>query len=265
MEFPMASAPVADNLPLLYKDLVPLNSNDHEKFRTRPMENAKFMDGQHAIPLTVEEFVSASRNFPIIFSASDMPIPLVLMGLNEGVNAFMDEDGKFTSPVYIPAYVRRYPFMLAKLRPDADELSLCFDPTCGAVGAFKKNEGDALFDDGKPTEVTQGILKFCEDFEQAGAQTHAFVEELLKHELLMDGEVSIQQVDVELPYVYRGFKMIDEEKLRNLSGDKLRKMNQNGMLPLIHAHLFSLQLMRELFAIQVQQGKVPQVTEAPAA
>jgi hypothetical protein len=261
----MASAPAAENLPLLYKDLVPLNSNEHEKFRTRPMENAKFMDGQHAIPLTVEEFVSASRNFPIIFSASDAPIPLVLMGLNEGVNAYMDDDGKFTAPVYIPAYVRRYPFMLAKLRTESDELSLCFDPTCEGVGEFKKKEGDALFEDGKPTEVTQNILKFCEDFEQAGAQTHAFVEELLKLDLLMDGEVSIQQEGVEQPYIYRGFKMIDEEKLRNLSGDKLRKMNQNGMLPLIHAHLFSLQLMREIFAIQVQQGKVPQVTEAPSA
>jgi hypothetical protein len=59
--------------------------------------------------------------------------------------------------------------------------------------------------------------------------------------------------------------MIDEAKMRELTGDKLRRMNQNGMLPLIHAHLFSLQLMRDIFAQQVQQGKMPQVTEAPKA
>ena len=191
------------------------------------------------------------------------PVPLVLMGMNEGVNTFMDAEGKFTNPVYVPAYVRRYPFLLAKLRPDTDELSLCFDPTAEALGDFK--EGNALFEKGEPSDTTKAILKFCEDFENAGAQTHAFVEELKKLDLLMDGEVSIQQEGQEQPFVYRGFKMVDEQKLRELRGDALRKISQNGILALIYAHLFSLQLMREIFALQIQQGKVPQVTELPAA
>ena len=189
-------------------------------------------------------------------------MPLVLMGLNEGVNTFMNDEGHFERPVYIPAYVRRYPFLLAKLRPDTDELSLCFDPTSGAVGEFE--EGMPLFEDSAPSENTKAILKFCEDFENAGAQTHAFVEEITKLDLLMDGEVSIQQEGQEQPFIYRGFKMIDENKLRELRGDTVRKLNQNGILALIHAHLFSLQLMREIFAVQVAQGKVPQVTELPS-
>lgn len=90
------------------------------------------------------------------------------------------------------------------------------------------------------------------------------MEELIKLDLLMDGEVSITQAGNDKPFVYRGFKMVDEEKLRDMNGDKLRKINQNGMLPLIHAHLFSLQLMRDIFAQQVQQGKMPQVTQAPS-
>lgn len=259
----MATAAAPANLPLLYKDLIPLNTNDHAKWKTKPLENAKFLEGQHAIPLTTEEFVPASRHYPIIFSDGENPVPLIMMGMNEGVNTFMDDTGKFTNPVYIPAYVRRYPFLLAKLRPDSDELSLCFDPTAGSLGDFKKDGTDLFDKDGKPTENTQAILTFCENFEQAGAQTQAFMEELKKLELLMDGEVSISQEGVEQPFIYRGFKMVDEEKLRELSGDKLRKMNQNGILPLIHAHLFSLQLMREIFGQQVQQGKMPQVTEAP--
>ena len=174
----MATAPQATNLPLLYQDLVPLNSNEHATWKSRMLENAKFMDGQHAIPLTIEEFVSASRNYPIIFSASETPVPLVLMGMNEGVNTFMNDEGQFDRPVYIPAYIRRYPFMLAKLRPDTDELSLCFDPTSGAVGEFE--EGNDLFNGTDPSDNTKAILKFCEDFENAGAQTHAFVEELKK-------------------------------------------------------------------------------------
>ncbi len=260
----MASAPAANSLPLFYKDLVPLNGKEHAKWATRGIDNAKFMEGAHAIPLTAEEFVMASRHYPIIFSAGENSVPLALMGLNEGVNIFMDDKHKFTDNVYIPAYVRRYPFMLARLNQDSDELSLCFDPTSEAVGNYKKN-AQPLFDGDKPSENTQAILKFCEDFEQAGAKTQAFMEELKKEDLIMDGEVSIQQADSDKPFVYRGFKMINEEKMRELTGEKLRKLNQNGILPLIHAHLFSLQLMREIFAQQVQQGKVPQVSEAPSA
>ncbi len=257
----MASAPQAQALPMFYKDLVPLNSKEHANWKVKGLDDASFMQEQHAIPLTVDEFPNAGRNYPIVFSVGDNAVPLILMGLNEGVNTFMGEDGKFNQPTYVPAYVRRYPFMLAKLQPDADELSLCFDPTTGAIGDYK--EGDPLFEKDQPTEKTKNILEFCEQFEQAGQRTGQFVDELKKMDLLMDGEVAIQQTGVEKPFVYRGFQMVNEEKLRELRGDELRKINQNGMLPLIYAHLFSLQIMREVFAKQVEAGKVPQVTEAP--
>ena len=135
----MATAPAAARFAVLLQ-----RPRSAEQQRTCEMEdadaidNAKFMEGQHAVPLTIEEFVMASRHFPIIFSAGDNPVPLALMGMNEGVNVFMDDEGQFTNPVYVPAYIRRYPFMLAKLRPDGDELSLCFDPTSDAVGELKR-------------------------------------------------------------------------------------------------------------------------------
>lgn len=250
----MASAP-ANTLPIFYNDLLPLSTNDHVDYKVRQVESAPFLVTQHAVPLTVDEFVPAQRFAPIIFSSGDDSVPLLLMGLNEGVNIFVDDEGQLRGPAYIPAYVRRYPWMLAKLRPDSEELSLCFDPTSPAVGAFE--DGQPLFDDGKPSELTQGVLKFCEDFEQAAARTGQFVKDLKDMDLLMDGEVSIQSPLNEQPFVYRGFRMINEEKLRDLRGDQLRKINQNGMLPLIHAHLFSLQLMRDIFEAQVAQGKGP--------
>jgi len=258
----MASTPQAQALPMFYKDLVPLNSNEHAKWKIKGLDNASFMQSQHAIPITTDEFINAARNYPIVFSVGDNSVPLILMGLNEGVNTFMNDEGQFREPAYVPAYVRRYPFMLAKLRPEAEELSLCFDPTANAVGDFK--EGDTLFDGDQPSETTKNILNFCEQFEQAGQRTGQFVQELEKMGLLMDGEVSIQQTGVEKPFIYRGFKMVDEAKLRDLRGDELRKINQNGILPLIYAHLFSLQIMREVFAKQVEAGKMPQVTEAPS-
>jgi hypothetical protein len=258
----MASAPQANRLPVLFNDLVPLNSQDHAKFRTRTMEGAQFLKNQHAVPLTAEEFTQAQRNYPIIFSAGADPVPLALMGMNEGVNVFLDDDAKYRKPAYVPAYVRRYPFMLARLRPDAQDLSLCFDPTCDALGEFE--EGDALFDGDQPSETTKNILSFCEDFERAVQNTSFFMEELKKHELLMDGELKIEHETLTQPYVYQGFQMVNEQKLRDLRGDELRKLNQNGALPLIHAHLFSLQNMRDLFAQQAADGLVPNLPVAAA-
>lgn len=251
----MASAPQSNSLPILYSDLVPLNSQEHAGFRLRAVDAAPFLTKHHAIPLTVDEFVQAQRFLPIVFSAGDEPVPLALMGLNEGVNTIVDDEGKLRGNTYVPAYVRRYPWMLARLRPDTDELSLCFDPSGGTIGDF--DDGEPLFADGEATELTKNILGFCEQFEQAAARTGQFVKDLKAHDLLMDGEVAIQQPDNDKPYVYRGFQMVNEQKLRDLRGDVLRKISQNGMLPLIHAHLFSLQLMRDVFQQQIDQGKMP--------
>ena len=98
----MASAP-QPNLPLFYNDLMPLNSRDHAKWHSKSIDSAKWLVGQHAIPLTVDEFVQAQRDYPIVFSSGDNPLPLALMGLNEGVNTFVDDEGKVYDPVYLPA------------------------------------------------------------------------------------------------------------------------------------------------------------------
>jgi hypothetical protein len=252
----MATAP-QQQLPLFYNGLEPLSSELHADYRIRPATSAQFLSTQHAIPVTIDEFALVQRFMPIVFSAGEDAIPIALMGLNENVNVFVDADGALTEDnFYVPAYIRRYPYLLARLRPDAQELSLCFDPTSDTIGKFE--DGEPLFENGQPSEVTKNILAFNEQFEQAGARTAQFMKELREAELIMDGEVSIQQDGMEQPFVYRGFQMVNEEKLADLRGDQLRKMSKSGMLPLLYAHLFSLSLMRDIFARQVRLGKMPQ-------
>lgn len=258
----MATQPPA-NLPLFYKGLTPLSSTTHRELRTRSSDKAPFFANTHAVPLTVDEFIMAQRYYPIVFAVGENPVPLALFGLNEGVNVFVDADGKLKQELYVPAYVRRYPFMLARLRPDAEELSLCFDPQSDLIGAF--DEGQPLFEGEQPSEATKNVLKFCEDFELAAQRTSAFVKELQEMELLIDGEVAIQLENAEQPYIYRGFQMVSEEKLRELRGDQLRKINQNGLLGMIVAHLFSLALVRDVFGRMMADGRVaPQAQPAIA-
>lgn len=250
----MATQP-PPGLPIFYNNLQPLSSQEHGKYRSQPSDTAPYFANVHAVPLTVDEFIHAQRHYPIVFSAGDNPVPLALFGLNEGVNVFVDDEGKPFAPFYVPAYVRRYPYMLARLRPDAQELSLCFDPTSDLIG--EGGDGELLFDGDKPAEQLNNILKFCEDFEISAQRTNAFMEEVKALDLMIEGEVAIQPEGSDQPYIYRGFQMISEEKFRDLHGDQLRKINQNGVLPLLLAHIFSLSLVRDIFGRQMQLGKVP--------
>jgi hypothetical protein len=260
----MASAP-QPQLPLFYNDLLPLNSRDHASWKAGSLESAAYLAATHAIPLTSDEFVDAQRNFPIVFTAGESPLPIALFGLNEGVNTFVGDDMKINEVIYLPAYARRYPFILAKLQQGNEDMSLCFDPTANLIGQF--DEGLALFDDaGQPTEYTQGVLEFCRRFEEAGQRTKVFMEELTKLDILMDGEIAITRNDMpDKPFIYRGFRMVDEAKLRELPTETLDGIAKNGMLMLIYAHLFSLNLMRTVFERQAAQGKVPMPAEGAAA
>jgi hypothetical protein len=246
----MASMPAnqaESTLPLFYQSVVPISSQMHASFGLKIRNEVLFTRNTHAIPVTVDEFAMCQRSYPIVFGLGDAAAPLALLGLQEGSNLYVDAAGQWDPTAYIPAFVRRYPFMLARLSPDTQDLSLCFDETSGQI---EDGEGDPLFVDGEPSETTKAILTFCDQFEQAVGRTRGFIDELTKLNLLMDGEVTIQREGLAEPAVYRGFRMVDENRLQNLRGDQTRKLVQNGMMGLIYAHLFSLALISPLFERQ---------------
>ncbi|MBV7256509.1 SapC family protein [Pacificimonas sp. WHA3] len=251
---PENGAAPAAQLPLFYKSLTPLSSQAHKDYGIDERSTLEFVKGIHAVPITVDEFAAAQRHFPIIFSGGDTPAPLVLMGLQEGQNFYVNDDGTWKEGVYVPAYIRRYPFMLARIRQDSEELSLCFDDMCEDIGEKK---AQAFFDGDQPSQVTKNVLGFCEEYEKSINRTRAFTEELKKQELLMSGEVSIQPPGDAKPSIYRGFQMVNEDKLKELRGDQARKLVQNGGMPLIYAHLLSVHLIRELFAKANPADSVP--------
>ncbi|MBZ6378803.1 multidrug transporter [Pacificimonas flava] len=235
----------APKLPLFYKEITPLSSSAHADFGVKPRESLEFTRGVHAIPVTVDEFAAAHRFFPIVFSAAETPTPLALLGLKEGENLYLEDDGTWMKNTYVPAFIRRYPFLLARTSSESQDLSLCFDQTSGELGPEFDNK---LFENGEQSQVLQNVLNFCEEYEKSISRTHAFVAELKNADLLMDGEVAIQAPGAEKPNVYRGFRMVNEQKLKDMRGDQARKLVSNGALALVYAHLMSMQIIREHFA-----------------
>ena len=191
-------------------------STQHGKMKVRAVSTCRRGRQTHAIPLTVDEFALVQRHYPIVFSVGDKPVPIALMGLNEGVNVFLDDDGRPLDPqLYIPAYVRRYPFLLARLRPGQRRAVAVLRSDGGRGRRVRRGRAAVRR---RPAERSdQRHPRFCEQFEAAGQRTAAFMEELTKSDLLMDGEVAIQPEGFEQPFVYRGFRMVDEEKLRELA------------------------------------------------
>ncbi len=245
----------AAGLPLFYNSVVPLSPSQHANLVLGERKDFKFATKAHAIPLTVDEFVMAQRHFPIIFGPGEVPVPLALVGLREGENLFLDENGQWQQDVYVPGYVRRYPFILARLSPESKDLSLCFDEQSDLFSEGETN----LFVGTEPSDTTKGVLQFCEQFEMAVQRTRAFAEELKELDLLMEGEAQIKPQDGPASQ-FRGFRMINEQKLQELRGDQHRKLVKSGALGLVYAHLFSLSHMQGLFGRQLQKDAANGVT-----
>lgn len=240
----MASQPGVQ-FPLFYQSVTLLQREPHVGYGLKPRGDLGFTRGTHAIPVTVDEFPIVQRHYPIVFGVGDQAVPLALVGLQEGQNLYLGSDDQWEAGTYVPAYVRRYPFMLVQTAED--QLSLAFDDKSGIV---VPDEGEKLFAGEEPSETTKAVLQFCENFEQAVTRTRLFMEELQKLDLLMDGEVTIQREGLAQPAVYRGFRMVDEQKMQALRGDQARKLVQSGQLGLVYAHLFSLGLISPLFERQ---------------
>ena len=240
----MASQPVDQRLPLFYQTVSLISPQLQPGWGFEPPQSLAFARNTHAIPITVDEFVIAQRHYPVVFGSGAGSAPIALVGMADGRNLFVDAEGNWAPGTYVPAYVRRYPFILAKQSPDAQDLSLCFDEGSGLFGPDK---GQPLFDGQEASDATRNALEFCSQFEAAVNRTRVFMQEIESLGLVIDGEVSLKVAGRDQPVVYRGFRMVDENRLRELRGDQARKLLANGVLGIIFAHLFSLGQVKELF------------------
>jgi hypothetical protein len=247
-----SNAPVNNGLPLFYQSLAPLQTNVHTDLGMVERTAFPFARNANAIPITIDEFVMAQRYYPIVFTPQDDGAPLALVGMADGDNLFVDADGNWRQDTYVPAYVRRYPFLLAKLTPDATDLSLCFDDSSNLLANEAQQK---LFAGTEATDLTKNVLQFCEQFEIAVQRTQAFMREMNELKLLQDTEANATINGQTLNF--RGFKAVDEVKFQELRGDTARKMVKNGMLGLVYAHLFSLSNMQGLMALAQSQGRLP--------
>jgi hypothetical protein len=232
--------------PLFYKNVVPLNKEKHGKLSLAPIDNYNHTRDTNSVYIAAIEFPKAAKEYPIVFAkaAGDEIFPVVLLGLKDKENLFLDKKGEWLAN-YIPAYVRRYPFILASGANQGDnEFAVCIDD--GYEGFNTKKKGIKLFeDDGKESELLQNALKFLKEYQNHIRFTRSFCKSLDELGLLEPMQAKAEFKDGKT-MALRGFMGISRDKLKALDPARLAEMVKENYMDLVYAHLNSLDNMQNL-------------------
>ncbi len=226
---------------LFYSQPEPLNPENHANLGLREMDAPfAFAANAHIIPIHVSEFGPASLTYPIIF-AGEQKFPLAVTGMMSGENLFVDAEGKHDPHSYIPAFVRRYPFVLANGGGANEQLVVCIDR---AAPMLAEGGATRLFENGKLTSFAERAVEFCSNFETERRRTELFVNKLKELDLFEVKESNFQprmpDGSLGAPVKMAEYFAVSEEKLSKLSDADLRELHVTGALRQCYAHITSM-------------------------
>jgi hypothetical protein len=233
---------------LFYERVVALNDQAHAALRVKPVTRFAYAQKSNSVPILAAEFADCAREYPIVFARGDQgTVPAVLLGLREQENLFVNADGEWDAR-YVPAFVRRYPFVPGK--DGQGQLVVCIDE---AAPCFDQQEGEPLFAEGKPTKQLEHAMNFLRDFQQGAEMTEALGARLDALGLLRDAD-SVAQLKDGSQFRLSGLRVVDEAKLRALDQATVMELFSNGTLGLIYAHILSLGNLGRLVDMMAKVG-----------
>ncbi len=222
---------------LFYKNAVPVSSSSHKKTSVKTGANYKFAEKVNSVPLTAIEFGQAAVEYPIVFSGTEKAVmPCAILGATATKNLFVKEDGTWGGK-YVPAFVRRYPFVFAQDK-SGEQLILHIDESFEGVNS--DDRGERLFDsDGDQTQYLKNVLAFLQDYQQRFNRTQLFCKRPQDLDLLrpMEAQFSLQSGERQS---LSGFQTVDREKLKSIGDEDLGKMMRTDEMECIFLHLSSL-------------------------
>ena len=191
--------------------------------------------GLQAAPITIKEFYEACKSQPIVFTKSENGefLAQALLGLDKDKNNFVSKNGDWLKGKYIPAFVRRYPFIFSKID---DKFALAIDEDSNVLN---EETGESLFDEkGEASSYLANVMKFMEEYQDQITRTQILAKLLDELGLLeparVDGNVKGKEFSL------TGFLKVNEEKFNALDDDKVLELVKSGTYKLVTAHLISL-------------------------
>ena len=231
--------------PLFYNMPVPLSSERHGDKSINLERRFGFAANTNMVPVNMQEFSRVAISYPIVFTESAPASAIAILGLRQGQNLFVDDAGAWDGGVYVPAYVRRYPFIFCTGQED-EQLVLCVDEADDLIvdGTGAENT-QAIYDGEEASETINKMLEFCAAFHRQSLATREFVDELENRDLFRPGTVTITNESGE-QFNLRGFRMVDEAKFNALPDEAFLEFRRKGWLHAITSHLVSVQNLAAL-------------------
>lgn len=98
---------------LIYETAVPVSKARHADCSVNTGSGYAFSRKVNSVPLMAVEFPAAAPEYAIVFAGKDGVImPSVILGMRGNENAYLDSDDGWKA-TYLPAFVRRYPFVFS--------------------------------------------------------------------------------------------------------------------------------------------------------
>jgi hypothetical protein len=219
-----------------------LDRDKHRRRRVRPAQGFGFARNANSVYLAGAEFNEACKEYAIVFtrSGAGAVAPVVMLGLRTRENLLVQEDGGWDAR-YLPAFVRRYPFVLAELA--GESLAVCVDE---AYAGLSDTEGEPLFDaQGRETAFLRSAVDFLTTYQREYLRTEAFCQRLAQAGLLTEMNARADLVDGR-SFTVNGLFVVDEQKLMSLPDATALALFRSGELHLVSMHLASLSNMQRL-------------------
>jgi len=239
---------------LIYESAVPVSATRHADASVAAGTDYNFTRKVNSVPLMAVEFPQAAAEYAIVFGGTaEAFVPAVILGMRGDENLYLSKEGGWEAK-YVPAFVRRYPFVFASSQ-DGKTFTLCIDEAF--PGFNREGRGQRLFgEDQKPSTYVASVLKFLEQYQLEFRRTQAFCEKLKALELLEPMRAQAKLGSGE-QVALTGFLAVNRDKLKALPGDKLAELAKTNELELLYLHLHS---MRNFSAMGERLGRI-----APAA
>lgn len=240
--------------PYGYQEVVPLTKDIRVVLPAEGRLPPVFLN-MLVIPLSYTEISLACHDYPVVFVSGDegkTALTMAVVGLEQQQNLFVAPDLTWDHNVYVPAYVRRYPFCMTRVNvsgAEQPERIACVEKR--SISA----KGDALYNDkGDPLPVWETTRKLLFEFEADLARTEAMCRLIVELGLLEPFSMQANPNDGS-PFTLSGMFRVVEQKINELSSDKLKELVQNGVLPRIYAHLMSMSNFTRLLARRAAQSR----------
>jgi len=235
-------------LPIFYSRPRPLDATGDRGLSLQPVMDYGFARATNSVLLGAAEYPRAMRNYPIVFTSREPRVAVAVLGLEGNENLLVGEDGRWREGEYIPAYIRRYPFIFLE-QPGRAELTLCIDE---ASGLLTQSDDHLLFEGGEPTQLVRNAVNFCREFHEQTLGSAAFVAELTRQGLLVSNEARIR-LNSGKELTLRDFQIVDEVKFNALPDDVFLDWRRRGWLPLVYAHLMSMASWTSLVELEAKK------------